>query len=205
MKHITIFVVIIIPLLFSLSSCITPQPNHITNICSIFKQYPKWYWATEKVAEKWRVPIAVQMAIVYQESRFQGGVRPPREKLLWIIPWVRPTSAYGYSQALDGTWSRYKRDTGNSGASRSNFADAVDFIGWYSARAHYRLGLSRADAFRLYLAYHEGLGGYQQGTYRRNPNLIRYAKRVALRADIYQTQLNRCRSSLSEKHWWHFW
>jgi hypothetical protein len=37
---------------------------------------------------------------------------PPHVYRLGIIPMGRMSSAYGYSQALDGTWAEYQRETG---------------------------------------------------------------------------------------------
>jgi hypothetical protein len=68
------------------------------------------------------------MSFVYQESSFQSDARPEREKLLGFIPWFRPSTAVGYSQALVNTWEDYKDETGNTRASRKDFADSADFI-----------------------------------------------------------------------------
>jgi hypothetical protein len=188
-----------------LGGCATPRPDNVNDVCEIFKQYPKWYWATKDVETRWRVPIAVQMAIMHQESRFSAIAKPPRTKLLWIIPWKRPSTAYGYTQALDSTWSHYKKDSGKYFVSRDNFEDAADFVGWYGYRAYKKAGISRNDAERLYLAYHEGVGGYQRKTNLSKPWLISVAKKVKRQAARYQAQLNRCQSSLGSKPWWRFW
>jgi len=188
-----------------LAGCTDPRPNNIQNICKIFRQYPEWYWSAQDVQKQWHLPISVLMAIIYQESRFNATARPPREKLLWIIPWFRPTSAYGYSQAVNHTWRHYKRDTGNSGADRDAFSDAADFIGWYTNQAHIRAGISKTNAYSVYLAYHEGIGGYMRGTYRHKTWLINVAKKVQRRAWVYKSQLRRCQASLPEKPWWHIW
>jgi len=197
--------VLFLVLASALTSCTTPTPNHVDNVCSIFKQYPKWYWATQDVKKKWGVPIPVQMAIIHQESHFKSKAKPPRTHILWIIPWTRPTSAYGYTQALDMTWNNYVKKTGNSGGSRNNFADAVDFIGWYVSTAHRKLGISKNNAYALYLSYHEGMGGYKRRTYLRKRWLIKVARKVARRARTYQAQMRACRKELPEKPWWHFW
>ncbi|MEM1244318.1 MAG: hypothetical protein AAGG80_05800 [Pseudomonadota bacterium] len=189
----------------TLTACVTQPPNNINNMCSVFMQYPHWYWTTQRTQRRWGVPISVQMAIIYQESRFRAYARPPREHLLWIIPWFRPTSADGYAQAINETWRRYKAETGHHFAKRDNFKDADDFIGWFAYRAHRQLGISRANAFRLYLAYHEGIQGYRWGTYRRKRWLIDVAKRVQRKAWTYDWQLRRCRSELPTKPWYHFW
>ncbi len=199
-KHVLSLVLIVL-----LAGCAQPRPDNVNNVCDIFRQYPKWYWATHDVKTQWRVPIAVQMAIIHQESRFTAIAKPPRTKLLWIIPWKRPSTAYGYTQALDITWRHYKKDTGKYFVSRDNFADAVDFIGWYVYRANKRAGIAKHDAYRLYLAYHEGVGGYQRRTYRSKPWLINVARKVQRQANNYQRQLNRCESSLGRKPWWRFW
>ena len=49
----------------------------------------------------------------------------------------------------------------NYGADRDDFGDTIDFIGWYNNVSNEQLGIDKQDAFRLYLAYHEGHGGYR--------------------------------------------
>jgi hypothetical protein len=191
--------------IISLTSCITPRPQNINNLCSVFQQYPKWYWATQRVQEQWGVPISVQMAVIYQESRFSAKAKPPRQKLLWIIPWTRPTSAFGYSQATDESWRVYQHSTSNSSANRDAFSDAVDFIGWYIDQAHRRAGVPKGDPYRVYLAYHEGTGGYIRGTHLYKRWLLDVAKKVTHQAWIYHMQLMRCHDSLPQKHWWNIW
>jgi len=197
---------LLIALLFALfiGGCAQSPPAHIENICSIFFQYPDWYWSAQKVRDRWHVPISVLMAIIYYESSFSATARPPREKLLWIIPWMRPSSAYGYSQALKGTWRSYKQDTGRIKASRDAFADAADFIGWDANQVAKKTGVSKANssAYMIYLAYHEGINGYMQGTYRNKPWLMAVARRVQHRAWVYQRQLLVCESELPKKPWW---
>lgn len=181
-------------LMFLLAGCMPPEPpRNVDNVCYMFKQYPKWYRSTRRVERRWRVPVAVQMAIIHQESRFQAQAKPPRRKLLWVIPWTRPSTAYGYSQALDTTWSVYKNHSGWFFASRESFSDSVDFIGWYANQAYIRAGIPRNNAYALYLAYHEGVGGYQRRTYTSKPWLIAVAHKVERRAQMYQSQLQHCK------------
>ncbi|MDP3705450.1 MAG: transglycosylase SLT domain-containing protein [Legionellaceae bacterium] len=176
-----------------LSGCMTPPPPaDVTNICNIFNQYPRWYRDAKDVERRWRVPVAVQMAIIHQESKFDAQAQPPRTKLLWVLPWSRPSTAYGYSQALQSTWALYKQSNGGLLSSRDSFSDAVDFIGWYANQANIRAHISRSDAFALYLAYHEGVTGYQQKTYLRKSWLVPVAHKVQRRARIYQVQLGHC-------------
>lgn len=190
--------------LLQLTGCsTTPKPNNIDNICAIFKQYPDWYWATLKSQRRWGVPVEVQMSIMRQESSFNGKAKPPRTKLLWVIPWKRKSDAYGYAQVKDATWSDYKKSAGGFFSSRSNFKDAADFVGWYANNAHRRAGISKSDAYHLYLAYHEGIGGYQRGTYHKKQWLVRVAKRVAVRASTWRGQLQRCQSQF-HKPWYDF-
>ena len=202
----TIFLSLLVLIVVNLAGCATPPPKNPDNICLIFKQYPDWYWDTSEVRKRWGVPISVIMAIVYQESHFSAGAKPPRTKILWIIPWRRPTSAYGYSQAVNQTWERYKKDTGHTSVftRRSSFGDAVDFIGWFANQAHIRAGISKVNTYALYLAYHEGIGGYMKGTYKKKAWLIAVAKKVQRRAWIYRSQLRACEGSLPKKPWWHW-
>src|SRR6478735_6817685 len=137
-----------------LSSCVSLRaPSDINNVCNIFRQYPKWYYYTKDVEKRWKVPVAVQMSIIYQESKFNPHARPSRTQLLGIIPWKRPSSAYGYAQALNGTWKQYKQNNGWLWSSREDFADGVDFIGWYANQAYIKARIPRADPYLLYLAY----------------------------------------------------
>jgi hypothetical protein len=174
-----------------LAGCAQPRPNHIENICSIFHQYPDWYDDAKQAEKKWHIPVPVLMAIIYQESSFNGSAKPPRKKLLWIIPWKRPSSAYGYSQALKNTWKEYEATTGRGG-SRSAFDDATDFMGWYNNHVCEKLHTRCDDAYALYLAYHEGPGGYAKRSYLRKPWLIRVAHKVAQRTQTYRRQLATC-------------
>jgi hypothetical protein len=147
--------------------------------------------------------VHVQLAIIYQESKFVDDARPPRGRFLWLIPWGRASSAYGYAQAKDETWNWYIQKTGNRGADRDDFSDAVDFIGWYLDTSHRILGISRSDAYNQYLAYHEGQGGYKRKTYNKKPWLINVARKVEKRARSYQYQLARCEDELDSG--WSLW
>ncbi|ARH00283.1 hypothetical protein [Legionella micdadei] len=180
---------------FLLISCVSKPPSDVNNICRIFHQYPQWYRDAKDVERRWRISIPVQMAIIHQESKFDGRARPPHTKLLWVIPFKRPSTAYGYTQALRTTWRQYKKAEGGGGmfASRDVFSDAVDFIGWYANQANRIAHIPRNDPYRLYLAYHEGIGGYQRKTYLKKPWLIQVARKVKARSQIYQAQLNQCR------------
>ncbi len=187
-----------------LTSCSTPpKPTNVDNICAIFSQYPDWYWAALKSERRWGVPIAVQMSIMRQESSFNGKAKPSRTKLFGVVPWFRKSDAYGYAQVKDATWAEYKESAGGIFSSRSTFKDAIDFIGWYANNANRRAGISKSDAYRLYLAYHEGIGGYQRGTYRGKQWLIRVSKHVAVRAAIWRRQLQGCQNNI-HKSWYDF-
>lgn len=187
----------------SLAGCATTPPKNQQNICSIFYEKEDWYEHALSAQKKWGTPIAVQMAIIYQESRFQSDVRPPREWFLGVIPKFRSSSAYGYSQAQDATWEWYIKSTNNSGADRDDFDDAVDFVGWYTNVTQRKLGISKWDAEKQYLAYHEGHGGYSRGTFRTKPWLRKVAKRVGVNAKKYSAQLKGCETDL--KSGWSLW
>jgi hypothetical protein len=187
-----------------LTGCATAPPKKANDICSIFEQYPKWYWAAQDTQDKWGVPISVSMAIMNQESSFYHSARPPRTKLLGFIPWTRPSSAYGYAQSTNETWVAYKESVHSHTVNRSSFSDAIDFIGWYGDQAQRKLGISKQDPYELYLAYHEGLGGYKKGSYKSQPWLMDVAKKVNNQAWVYHSQLSQCQADLPKKHWWSF-
>lgn len=172
----------------------TPPPPRQNNVCEIFAQYPEWRDAVLRAERKWGAPAHVQMAIMWQESRFRHDARPPRKYVLGIIPWGRISSAYGYSQALDGTWRRYLHETGRSSwrSSRTEFDDASDFIGWYMATTERENNVSMYDAYYQYLNYHEGQAGFRRGSHRSKAWLIRVARRVDVQAERYRLQMRRC-------------
>ena len=175
-----------------LSSCVTDRSFNTSNICDIFKTNPKWKSYTESTKEKWGVPVSLQLSFIKYESSFQRTARPPRKKVLGIIPGLRASSAYGYSQALDGTWEEYKKATGNSKADRKNFEDASDFIGWYIEGSYRLLKLDKSDVYNHYLAYHEGRGGYQKKSFNKKKWLLEVAKKVERQAKEYSSQIKKC-------------
>jgi len=168
-------------------------PRNLDNACSIVEQRPKYLAAMRKSERKWGVPIAVQMATIYQESKFIGNARTPHQYVLGVIPMGRQSSAYGYSQALDGTWDEYREQQGARRAQRDDIEDATDFMGWYMHETTRRLGISKTDARNQYLAYHEGRTGFARQSYEAKPWLLRVASQVGDRAVLYDAQLRACR------------
>lgn len=131
-------------------------------------------------------------------------MRTRRTYILWVIPWGHVSTAYGYSQALNGVWKQYEKSIGGS-ADRTDFADALDFMNWYMTRTKNINHIPVNDAMRQYLAYHEGWGGYSRRSYARNRGLITIAKRVGKRASLYERQYAGCRESLQETFWEWLW
>ncbi len=172
----------------------TSAPRNLDSACSIVAQRPNYLRAMERTERRWGLPVHVQMATIYQESKFVGNARTPLQYVLGVIPMGRQSSAYGYSQALDATWKEYKRDSGNRSARRDDIRDATDFMGWYMAESQERLGIPLSDARNQYLAYHEGRTGYARGSYRGKAWLVRVSSEVQDRANMYQAQLRSCRS-----------
>jgi hypothetical protein len=167
-------------------------PRDLDNACSIIRERPRYLSAMESTERKWGVPVYVQMATIHQESKFIGNARTPHQYALGIIPMGRQSSAYGYSQALDGTWEEYQDDQGRRGAKRDRIRDATDFMGWYMNASHEKLGISKSDARNQYLAYHEGRVGFARGSYNKKPWLLDVADSVGNRAERYRKQLQTC-------------
>ena len=193
-----VFILILISF-FILFSCASKPPAKQENICSIFEQKSSWYRLANKSYEKWGAPIHVQMSILRQESGFQNRIKPERTKILGVIPWKRKSSAFGYTQAIDATWDWYRTENKKPLASRVNFADAIDFTGWYINKSNKINGISKSDAYSQYLAYHEGHGGYKKKSYKNQNWLIDVANKVKLRSDKYRSQLNECEHKFKKK------
>jgi len=186
------FLILIVAFITSCSSI----PKNTSNSCSIFNEKYLWYKHAKKTEQKWGTPIYIQLAIIKMESDFDWLAKPPRQKLFKIIPYKRPSSSFGYSQAVKGTWEQYKNETGNKLATRTRFKDSVDFIGWYTDKTESLLKISKKDAFRQYLAYHEGWGGYKN--YKNNQQVIVLAKKVEKQSNKYKSQLQDCQKRLNK-------
>ena len=182
-------------LIILITSC-SSIPQNTSNSCSIFNERYLWYKHAKKTEQKWGTPIYIQLAIIKMESDFDWLAKPPRQKLFKIIPFKRPSSSFGYSQAVKGTWEQYKNETGNKLATRTRFKDSVDFIGWYTDKTESLLKISKKDTFRQYLAYHEGWGGYKN--YKNNQKVIVLAKKVEKQSNKYKAQLQDCQKRLNK-------
>ena len=183
-------------ILLSIISACSSIPSNTSNSCSILNERYLWFKHVNKTKKKWGTPVYLQLAIIKMESDFDWLAKPPRQKLFKVIPYKRPSSSFGYSQAVNGTWEQYKKETGNKLAVRSRFKDSVDFIGWYTNKSSNILNISKTDAFKQYIAYHEGWGGFKN--YKDNKKVIRLAKKVQKQSNIYKNQLSKCKSSLNK-------
>ena len=178
-----------------LSSC-SSIPKNTSDSCSIFNERYFWYKYTKKTEQKWGTPIYLQLAIIKMESDFDWLAKPERQKIFKVIPYKRPSSSFGYSQAVKGTWEQYKKETNNKLATRARFRDSVDFIGWYTDKTEKLLKISKKDVYRQYLAYHEGWGNYKN--YKNNQKVIILAKKVTEQANEYRKQLKKCQKRLNK-------
>ena len=184
---------LIILIFFILFGC-SSVPSNTSNSCLIFNERYLWYKHAKKAEQKWGTPIYIQLAIVKMESDFDWLAKPQRNKIFKVIPFKRPSSSFGYSQAVKGTWEQYKKETGNKFATRARFKDSVDFIGWYTNKTEKILKISKKNAFKQYIAYHEGWGNYKY--YKKNKKVINLANKVSRQSNIYKKQLSQCTNSL---------
>ena len=183
--------------LFFLISACSSIPKNTADGCSIFSERYLWYKYAKKTEIKWGTPIYIQLAIIKMESDFDWLAKPERTKIFKVIPYKRPSSSFGYSQAVKGTWKQYKIETGNKFATRTRFKDSVDFIGWYTNKTEKILKIPKKDAFRQYVAYHEGWGNYKN--YKNNQKIIILAKKVEKQSKKYRLQLKKCEKRLNIK------
>ena len=181
---------------FLLISACSSIPKNTADGCSIFSERYFWYKHVKKTEKKWGTPVHLQLAFIKMESDFDWLAKPERLKLFKVIPYKRPSSSFGYSQAVKGTWEQYKKETGNKLAIRIRFKDSVDFIGWYTNKTESILKISKKDAFKQYLAYHEGWGNFKN--YKQNEKVIKLAKKVEKQSNVYRKQLLKCKNSLNK-------
>ena len=166
-------------------------PRNTVNACAIFDEKYLWYKFAKSTEKKWGAPVELQMAIIKKESGYDWLARPERTKIFKIIPWTRPSSSLGYSQAVVDTWETYKRSTGKKYVTRVLFKDSSDFIGWYVDQTYKKMKVSKKNYFRQYLYYYNGW------TNKTRPESIPYAKEVSKTAKKYRAQIKRCQSKLN--------
>ena len=180
---------------FLIISC-SSVPKYPQNACKIFGENYLWYKSIKKSSETYRVPIHIILAFVKKESGFNRWAKPKRTKLFKIIPYKRPSSSFGYSQAVKKTWELYKNETNNPLALRARFKDSVLFIGWYINKTNKINKVPFDDAYRHYLNYYLGWGNYAKQKYKTDKNSIIFAKKVEKQSKIYKNQLQECQKSL---------
>ena len=174
-------------------------PKQPSNACKIFGEKYLWYKNIKKSSEKYDVPIHIILAFVNKESGFNRWAKPERQKLFKIIPYKRPSSSYGYSQAVKKTWEQYKKETGNPLALRTHFKDSVMFIGWYISKTNKINKIPLSDSYRQYLNYYLGWGAYAKKAYKTDKKSVLFAKSVQKQSKIYKSQLAECQNSLDRK------
>ena len=183
--------ILIILMAMMLSACATSPPTNQADICSIFDEKRGWKKDAKRAQKRWGSPVPVMMAIMKQESSFVDDARPGRVKFLGLPLW-RKSSSYGYSQAKDDTWRWYEKSIGRN-RDRDDFDDAIDFIGWYNHQSNKTNGIAKTDTYSLYLAYHEGHGGYRKRSYKNKKWLLSVAAKVRDQAARYSAQYKSCR------------
>ncbi len=171
-------------------------PKNTQNSCAIFEERYLWYKHSKAAYEKYGAPIHLQLAFIKKESNFDFLAKPPRKKLFKVIPFKRPSSSFGYSQAIDSTWQLYKKETNNPLATRARYRDSVLFVSWYINKTNKILKISKKDAYRQYLAYYKGWGDYKN--YSKDKKAIIYAKSVKDMANKYRKQLTLCKKNLDK-------
>ena len=186
---------LVLLVILGIVGCSSAPPQSPENLCAIFDEYPGWYDAAKESEDRWDTPSHILMSFVKQESAFVHDAKPPRDWFLFI-PLGRPSSAEGYAQAQDAAWDEYQDENGGLFKSRSDIDDALDFIGWYNNKSSQALGISKWDPKNMYLAYHEGRGGYARGSYKSKPEVVRIAERVDGQARKYGAQLRQCEDLL---------
>jgi hypothetical protein len=185
---------------FFLASC-SSIPKYPANACKIFGQNYLWYKHSKKSSEEYGVPIHIILAFINKESGFNRWAKPQRTKLFKIIPYKRPSSSFGYSQAVKKTWELYKTETDNPLALRTRFKDSAMFVGWYISKTNKINKIPLNDSYRQYLNYYLGWGSYAKKVYKTDKNAILFAKKVEKQSNIYKKQLQQCQNNLDKKRY----
>ena len=172
-------------------------PKYPSNACKIFSEKYLWYKHSKKSSEVYGAPVHIILAFVNKESGFNRWAKPKRKRIFKVIPYKRPSSSFGYSQAVKGTWEQYKNETNNPLALRSRFKDSVMFIGWHINKTNKINKIPFNDAYRQYLNYYLGWRGYEKKKYKTDKKSIIFAKSVEKKSKVYKKQLQSCQKALN--------
>ena len=163
------------------------------DICHIMDRRPFWNSELEYIEKKYNVSKFTILSFINQESSFRSNARPPFKKVWGFIPtWNRISSSYGYSQAINGSWELFQKQTNNPDAYRGDFVDSSEFIAWYINKSNKINNIDNYDTYNLYLSYHEGWGGYNNQSYLKKPSLLEISKKVEKIKNKYEVQFNQC-------------
>ena len=171
-------------------------PKHPANACKIFSEKYLWYKHIKQSSETYGAPVHIILAFVNKESGFNRWAKPKRTKLFKVVPYKRPSSSFGYSQAVNKTWELYKTETNSPLALRTRFKDSVMFIGWYMQKTNKINKIPLSDPYRQYLNYYLGWGSYKNEAYKTDKKAVIFAKSVEKKSKVYKNQLRECKKSL---------
>ena len=184
---------------FFLVSC-SSVPKYPQNACKIFSEKYFYLKYSRAASKKWNVPISSILAVINKESGFRRFAKPKRTKLFKIIPYRRPSSSLGFSQAVNKTWDLYKKENNKLAALRISFKSSSDFIGWYFWKTNKINKISFTNTRDMYLNYYLGWKAYKNKTYRTDKKAIIFAKSVEKQAKIYKNQLQECKLVLNKSY-----
>jgi len=191
------FIYIII--FFFFTSC-SSVPKYPQNACKIFSEKYFYLKYSRAASKKWGVPISSIIAVINKESGFKRFAKPKRKRIFKIIPYRRPSSSLGFSQAVNKTWDLYKKENNKPAALRISFKNSSDFIGWYFWKTNKINKISFTDTRNMYLNYYLGWQAYKNKAYEKDPKAIIFAKNVEKQAKIYKSQLQECKSILKKSY-----
>jgi len=186
-------------LLFCLTAC-SSVPKYPQNACKIFSEKYFYLKYSRAASKKWGVPISSILAVINKESGFQRFAKPKRKRIFKIIPYRRPSSSFGFSQAVNKTWELYKSENKKPTALRISFKNSSDFIGWYFWKTNKINKISFTDTRNMYLNYYLGWGAYKNKAYQKDKKSIIFAKSVEKQAKIYKNQIQECKSILKKNY-----
>ena len=184
---------------FLIISC-SSVPKYSQNACKIFSEIYFYLKYTRDASKKWGAPISSILAVINKESGFRRFAKPKRTKLFKIIPYRRPSSSLGFSQAVNNTWDLYKKENNKPAALRVSFKSSSDFVGWYFWKTNKLNNISFTDTRNMYLNYYLGWSAYKNKAYKTDKKAIIYAKSVEKQAKIYKNQLRECSSVLKKSY-----
>ena len=137
----------------------------------------------KKSEEKWGTPIYLQLAIIKMESDFDWLAKPPRQNFLKLFHIKDHLALLVIRKLLMEHGNNIKKKQEISLQLELDLKIVLILLVGIRLKTEKILKVSKTDAFKQYIAYHEGWGNYKN--YKSNKKVINFSKESRKNSQIF--------------------